>query len=77
LARLDATDLDAVEAEYSRALALAEECRMRPLIARCHAGLSALYERVSKRHAAAKHLACATTLLKDMGMELWPESPEG
>jgi len=74
LARLDAADFDAVEAEYVRALALAEECGMRPLIARYHNGLSALYERRSKRQAAAKHLAYATTLLKDMGMEIWPES---
>src|SRR5206468_1257663 len=57
LARLDAADFDAVEAEYVRALALAEECGMRPLIARYHNGLSALYERRSKRQAAAKHLA--------------------
>jgi DNA-binding SARP family transcriptional activator len=68
---LDPSDLDAAEADHKRALALAEESHMPPLVGRCHVGLGRLYERVRKHQSAAKHLAYASTLLTDMGMEFW------
>jgi len=71
VARLGPPNVDTAEADYRAALALAEERRMRPLVARCHAGLSALYWKARKRQAAKAHLAVATSMLKDMGMEFW------
>src|SRR5262245_57726712 len=53
------------------ALAQAEELGMRPLAARCHLGLGALYSEADNYRQAKKHLTAATTLFRDMGMQSW------
>jgi tetratricopeptide (TPR) repeat protein len=64
------------EAHYRRALALAEPRGMRPLVARCHLGLGALYRRTGQRDRASEHLERAATMFRDMDMRFWLEQAE-
>src|SRR5262249_5815915 len=50
--RAEPLDLEGARAYYDGALAVAEELGMRPLIARCHAGLGRLLLRLGESHAA-------------------------
>ena len=61
---------------YGRAVALAEELKMRPIVAHCHLGLSKLYRRTGKREQAQEHLGTATTMYREMGMTYWLEQAE-
>jgi hypothetical protein len=63
--------LTLAEGHYRQALALAQERGMRPLVARCHAGLAGLYRRLGKRERAQAHFTTATTMYRDMGMTYW------
>ena len=64
------------EEHYGRALALAQELGMRPLVAHCHLGLGKLYRRTGKREQAQEHLTIATTMYREMGMTYWLEKAE-
>ncbi|MGH8432278.1 MAG: tetratricopeptide repeat protein, partial [Solimonas sp.] len=61
------------EAHYRRAFALAEELKMRPLIAHCHLGLGKLYQQTGAHERACEHLTAATTMYLDMDMAFWSE----
>ena len=64
-------------AEYYRsALALAEELKMRPLVAHCHHGLGKLYCRTGKTDQARGQLAIATNMYREMDMRFWLEQAE-
>jgi tetratricopeptide (TPR) repeat protein len=65
------SDAEAAERRYRGALALAEELRMRPLVAHCHLGLGTLYRRAGKREQAREHLTTATTIYREMDMRCW------
>jgi tetratricopeptide (TPR) repeat protein len=60
--------IESARAHYGRALALANELEMCPLVARCHLGLGKLYQRTGKRQEAQEHLATATTMCREMDM---------
>ena len=64
-------DLAGSEAHYRRAMALARERGMRPLVAHCHLGLGKLYHRTGDRPKAQEYLATAATMYREMGMTLW------
>lgn len=72
----DPTDVEHAGTSYRRALALAEDLGMRPLVAHCHLGLGKLYQRTGKRHEAQEHLTTATTMYRDMDMRYWLEQAE-
>jgi class 3 adenylate cyclase/DNA-binding SARP family transcriptional activator/sugar phosphate isomerase/epimerase len=72
----DQFDAERGETHYRRALALAEELGMRPLVAHCHLGLGKVYLRTGKRDQARDHLTAATTMYRDMGMTYWLEQAE-
>ncbi|HTE65701.1 MAG TPA: tetratricopeptide repeat protein, partial [Candidatus Binatia bacterium] len=72
----DRVEFDAAEAHYRRALALADELGMRPLVAHCHLGLGKLSRRTGKREQARDHFASATTMYRDMDMRFWLEQAE-
>src|SRR5262249_42947411 len=72
----DPPDLEGARAHYGRALALAEELGMRPLIAHCHAGLARLCLRMGEPHAAEAHGATAAALYREMGMMHGQEQAE-
>jgi tetratricopeptide (TPR) repeat protein len=55
------------------ALALAEQLKMRPLVAQCHLGLGQLYRRTDTRERARDHLGTAATMYSEMSMTYWLE----
>jgi tetratricopeptide (TPR) repeat protein len=58
--------------EYgSQALTIAEELRMRPLMAHCHLVLGRSLAQGAGSGAARRHLAAASRLLEEMGMQAW------
>jgi len=61
---------------YREALALADVLGMRPLVAHCHLGLGKLYGRTGNRQQAQDHLATATAMYREMGMDFWLEQAE-
>ena len=75
-AREDPLDIGKAEDHYRRALALAEELGMRPLIAHCYVGLGELYRRSGDLRLAQEHLKNGVTLMRDMGMGLWLQKAE-
>jgi len=46
---------------------------MRPLVARCHAGLAKLFRRMGAQTDSDAHLHTATAMFRDMGMTFWLE----
>jgi len=58
---------------YREALALADDLKMRPLVAHCHLGLGKLYGRTDKRD---QDMSTATTMYREMGMTYWLEKAE-
>jgi tetratricopeptide (TPR) repeat protein len=72
----DRFDVDAAEAHYRQALALAEELSLRPLVAHCHLGLGELYRRAGTRQESRKHLTTAGTMFGEMDMPYWREKAE-
>jgi len=64
-------DADAAAFSYGRAMALATELGMRPLVAHCHLGLGRLSRRTGDRTKAEEHLATATTMYREMDMRFW------
>jgi hypothetical protein len=57
-------------------MVLAAELGMRPLVARCHAGLARLYRR-GKRIESDGHFRTATSMYREMGMTYWLEKAQG
>jgi hypothetical protein len=49
---------------------------MHPLAAHCHLGLGKLYRRTGDRAKAERHLASATAMYREMGMNFWSEKVE-
>ena len=75
--RRDPPDVEPAEASYRRALAMAEELGMRPLVAHCHLGLGTLYRPMGKRgEEARKHLTMATRMYGEMDMAFWLQQAE-
>jgi tetratricopeptide (TPR) repeat protein len=67
---------DAALTHATRAMTLAEELGMRPLVAHCHLGLGKLYRRTGKRDEAGHHVTTATTMYRAMDMPFWLEQAE-
>ena len=71
-------ELGIAEAEEAlhRALTLATELEMRPLVAHGHFGFGTLYRRSGRRGESDEHFATATTMYREMGMTYWLEKAE-
>ena len=69
---------DRVKAEdhYAHAMALANELRMRPLVAHCHVGLGKLYRRTGDYEKAKTQLANGVAMMREMEMGLWLQKAE-
>jgi class 3 adenylate cyclase/tetratricopeptide (TPR) repeat protein len=74
--RRDPPEFDAAEAHYRRALGLAHELGMRPLMAHGSLGRGALSRRAGDRATALAQLTTAATLYREMGMRFWLEKAE-
>jgi class 3 adenylate cyclase/tetratricopeptide (TPR) repeat protein len=70
-AHQDPLEVEAAEASYRQALALAEELGMRPLLAHCHLGLGTLYTKVGRLAQARAALSSAIELFHAMEMTFW------
>ena len=66
-------EVDKAEEHYRRAMTLAEELGMRPLIAHCHVGLGKLYRHSGNLQLAKEHLNNGVTMMRVMEMGLWLE----
>jgi tetratricopeptide (TPR) repeat protein len=75
-AALDVSHVETAKDHYHQTLALATELEMRPLVAHCHHGLGKLYRRANESEQAQKHLATATAMYREMGMQFWLETAE-
>jgi class 3 adenylate cyclase/tetratricopeptide (TPR) repeat protein len=69
----DRLDVDASEASYHEALALAEPLGMRPLAARCHHELGRLYRQSARPAEARQQLEKALAAYRALDMRFWPE----
>jgi tetratricopeptide (TPR) repeat protein len=69
----DSSEMAAAADHYHRALDLAQQLGMRPLVAHCHLGLGTLYQGTSDQAKAAEHRQTATTMYREMGMVFWLE----
>jgi tetratricopeptide (TPR) repeat protein len=67
----DGVETTVAERYYRASLALAAELGMRPLVARCHAGLSQLYAQADKLQKAREHHAAAVSMYREMDMRFW------
>ena len=63
--------LDRSEQCYRRAITLADDLGMRPLIAICHIGLARLLERTTRSDEAREQLGIATVMCRELDMEPW------
>jgi tetratricopeptide (TPR) repeat protein len=75
-ARRDPPEVASAEEHYRRALALAEELGMLPLVAHCHRGLGRLYHCVGERQKADEQVAIALAMYRDMDMGFWQQKTE-
>jgi hypothetical protein len=57
-------------------MALATDLGMRPLVARCRAGLATLYRRMARKEDAARPAAPASAMLREIDMCWWLERME-
>ena len=64
---------DAAFAHISRAMTLAEELGMRPLVAHCHLDLGQLHRRTGEGPEASEHLTTAIAMYREMDVRFWPE----
>ena len=69
-------DVDAAEASYAEAMALAREHGMRPLVARGRLGLGLLWQRRGEFAQARSDLGESVRLLREMAMTGWLEKAE-
>jgi tetratricopeptide (TPR) repeat protein len=69
-------DAEAAKGYCRQAMALADELGMRPLVAHCHQSLGKLYQRAGKRPEALEHFVTATTMYREMNMQLWLREAE-
>jgi tetratricopeptide (TPR) repeat protein len=67
----DPLEVEAAEAAYRQARALAEALGMRPLLAHCHLGLGTLYTKVGRLGQARAALSTAIKLFDAMEMTFW------
>jgi tetratricopeptide (TPR) repeat protein len=67
----DRCNAESGEAQYWKALTLAEPRGMRPLVAHCRLGLGKLCQFTGKRDQAGEHLTTATTMYREMDMQFW------
>jgi tetratricopeptide (TPR) repeat protein len=64
------------EANYRKALILAETRAMRPLVAHCHLGLGKIYRQTGNHQEASERLTTAATMYREMEMGFWLQQAE-
>jgi tetratricopeptide (TPR) repeat protein len=69
--RLEPPAIQAAEAFYRQAFALADDLGMRPLQAHCHLGLGRLYGQIGRVEEARAELSAAIELYRALDMTFW------
>jgi tetratricopeptide (TPR) repeat protein len=64
-------NLGVAEGHYRKAMALASELGMAPLLAHCHFGLGEGYSRASKNEQSQEHLLAAAGMYRTLEMSPW------
>ena len=72
----DAPDFAVAETWYKRAIGLAAELGLRPVLARCHLHLGAMYATAGNRAPALEHLEQARESLEELEMRFWREKAD-
>jgi tetratricopeptide (TPR) repeat protein len=70
-AQRQSPEAELAEDDYRRALALAEDLGMRPLMAHCHRGLGILYSGIDHPELARVELSAAIELYRALEMTFW------
>jgi class 3 adenylate cyclase/tetratricopeptide (TPR) repeat protein len=73
---IDPSGAEQARDAYQRALALATQLGMRPLIAHCYFALAKLYRQTNKREQAGEHFKTAVSMYREMDMRFWLERAE-
>jgi tetratricopeptide (TPR) repeat protein len=66
-----ADNLEAADGHYRKAMAMASELGMAPLVAHCHFGLGKRHGRASKNDQSREHLVAAAGLYRTLEMPSW------
>ena len=69
-------EFENAELSFRAANIIANELKMRPLIAHCHVGLGKLYRRSGDLRLAIEHLTNGVSMMREMEMGLWLERVE-
>jgi class 3 adenylate cyclase/tetratricopeptide (TPR) repeat protein len=72
----DPPDVGEAEEHYRKAMTLADELEMLPLLAHCHVGLGKVYRRINKKEKAKVHLSDGIASMRQMEMGLWLQRAE-
>ncbi len=72
-----AGNLETAARHYEKAMAVASELGMAPLVAHCHLGIGWGHGRVNKGDLAREHLAQAARLYRNLEMPFWMREAEG
>jgi hypothetical protein len=75
-ARREPPEFAEAEDNYLRALALAEQLEMRPLVAHCHLGLGRLHRRQGNPREARSHVRAAKDVYRELDMPFWLKQAE-
>ncbi len=75
-ARRDPPEAAGADDHYRRALALADELGMRPLVAHCQLCLGQLCRRAGDRQEAEERIATAMAMYRDLDMRFWLEQAD-
>jgi class 3 adenylate cyclase/tetratricopeptide (TPR) repeat protein len=68
--------LEACDGQYGKAMAVAAELGMAPLVAHCHLGMGKALARANKGGQAREHLAKASGLYRSLEMPYWTREAE-
>jgi DNA-binding SARP family transcriptional activator/tetratricopeptide (TPR) repeat protein len=68
--------IEKAEDHYHRAMGIAKELGMPPLLGHCHLGLGMLFSRAGQLHDSEQHLTRAAAMYREMGMTYWLERAE-
>jgi hypothetical protein len=69
-------DVQLAEESYGKALNVAQDLGMRPIVAHCHLGLGRLHGHARNSEQAQEHLTIAMTMYREMDMRHWLHKTE-
>ena len=71
MSKRETLDVQLAEESYGRALNVAQDLGMRPIVTHCHLGLGRLHGHARNSEQAQEHLTIAMTMYREMDMRHW------